>query len=413
MKKILISALLALTAAAHAATKVPVQMLDTTGSTAGQVVVSGGAAVAPSWGSVPLGGITSVPANTVLANATGVSATPAAFPMPSCSGANNALRWTSGTGFTCASGIALTTSGINQFAATTSAQLASVISDETGTGALVFANGPALTGVPTAPTASAGTNTTQIATTAFVANSYAPLASPTFTGTTTVSNLTATGTLTGITGRLVGVQVFTTANCNPSCTYTPTAGTGRVVAKVMGAGGAGGGCPATTASTVAIGGGGGAGAYAQGLVTSGYSGVTVTVGQGGTGVSGSTGNSGGNSSFGALITATGGSGGSASAAAAAPNQASGGNGNGSSGGQLNGTAQPGALGLASSLGVFYSGSGGSTAFGRGAPGTTGTGAGIAGGPYGGGGGGAGCGASAAAQTGGRGGDGFVEVDEYQ
>src|SRR5690606_4750613 len=57
---------------------------------------------------------------------------------------------------------------LSQFAATTSAQLAGVISDETGSGALVFANSPALAGTPTAPTAAGGTNTTQIATTAFV-----------------------------------------------------------------------------------------------------------------------------------------------------------------------------------------------------------------------------------------------------
>ena len=63
---------------------------------------------------------------------------------------------------------ALTTGTLAQFAATTSSQLAGVISDETGTGALVFAVSPALTGTPTAPTASAGTNTTQIASTAFV-----------------------------------------------------------------------------------------------------------------------------------------------------------------------------------------------------------------------------------------------------
>lgn len=50
----------------------------------------------------------------------------------------------------------------------TSAQLAAALTDETGTGAAVFANSPALTGVPTAPTATTGTNTTQIATTAFV-----------------------------------------------------------------------------------------------------------------------------------------------------------------------------------------------------------------------------------------------------
>jgi hypothetical protein len=40
---------------------------------------------------------------------------------------------------------------------------------QTGTGNNVLAAGPALTGVPTAPTAAAGTNTTQIATTAFAA----------------------------------------------------------------------------------------------------------------------------------------------------------------------------------------------------------------------------------------------------
>jgi hypothetical protein len=41
-------------------------------------------------------------------------------------------------------GLGLTASGLNQFASTTSAQLAGVISDETGTGALVFANTPTL-----------------------------------------------------------------------------------------------------------------------------------------------------------------------------------------------------------------------------------------------------------------------------
>jgi len=50
----------------------------------------------------------------------------------------------------------------------TSAQLAAAVTDETGTGALVFASSPALAGTPTAPTAAAGTNTTQVATTAFV-----------------------------------------------------------------------------------------------------------------------------------------------------------------------------------------------------------------------------------------------------
>ena len=54
-----------------------------------------------------------------------------------------------------------------------SANLLAAVTDETGTGSLVFGTAPTisaanLTGVPVAPTAAAGTNTTQIATTAFV-----------------------------------------------------------------------------------------------------------------------------------------------------------------------------------------------------------------------------------------------------
>lgn len=52
-------------------------------------------------------------------------------------------------------------------------------------GASILA-GPAFTGTPSAPTAAGGTNTTQLATTAFVTSAVspkAPLAAPTFTGT--------------------------------------------------------------------------------------------------------------------------------------------------------------------------------------------------------------------------------------
>ena len=58
---------------------------------------------------------------------------------------------------------------------------------------------PTLTGTPAAPTASANTSTTQIATTAFVMTElgdYAPLAAPAFTGTATGVNLTLSGNLT-------------------------------------------------------------------------------------------------------------------------------------------------------------------------------------------------------------------------
>jgi hypothetical protein len=50
----------------------------------------------------------------------------------------------------------------------TSAQIAAAVSDGTGSDALVFANSPTFTGTPEAPTAEFGTNTTQLATAAFV-----------------------------------------------------------------------------------------------------------------------------------------------------------------------------------------------------------------------------------------------------
>ncbi|MCZ4222515.1 hypothetical protein [Pedobacter rhodius] len=53
-------------------------------------------------------------------------------------------------------------------ASVTSAQLATTLTDETGTGTVVLSASPTLTGTPTAPTAASGTNTTQLATTAYV-----------------------------------------------------------------------------------------------------------------------------------------------------------------------------------------------------------------------------------------------------
>jgi hypothetical protein len=50
----------------------------------------------------------------------------------------------------------------------TSAQIQNSSSDETGTGKLVFSESPTFTGITLAPTAALGTNTTQLATTAFV-----------------------------------------------------------------------------------------------------------------------------------------------------------------------------------------------------------------------------------------------------
>ncbi len=110
-------------------------------------------------------------------------------------------------------GLGLTSSGLNQFAATTSSQLAGVISDETGSGSLVFANSPTLVtpvlGVATgtsfnsitglASTTSPMNGAAAVGTGTTVARvdhvhptdtSRAPLASPTFTGTVTVPSPT-------------------------------------------------------------------------------------------------------------------------------------------------------------------------------------------------------------------------------
>ncbi|MCA2590169.1 MAG: hypothetical protein IM509_05310 [Microcystis sp. M31BS1] len=79
----------------------------------------------------------------------------------------------------------------------TSAQLAAALTDETGTGASVFAGSPALTGTPTAPTAAAATNTTQIATTAHVFAERSNTA--TLTNKTLTSPVVNGGTISGIT----------------------------------------------------------------------------------------------------------------------------------------------------------------------------------------------------------------------
>ncbi|MDQ2079475.1 hypothetical protein RA307_04710 [Xanthobacteraceae bacterium Astr-EGSB] len=76
---------------------------------------------------------------------------------------------TNATGLPVGTGISGLGSGVAAFLATpSSANLAAAVTGETGTGALVFAASPALTGAPTAPTAAVDTSTTQIATTDFV-----------------------------------------------------------------------------------------------------------------------------------------------------------------------------------------------------------------------------------------------------
>ena len=88
---------------------------------------------------------------------------------------------------------------------------------------------PTFTGTPAAPTASAGTNTTQLATTAFVNTSFAPLASPTFTGTAIAPTPSAGDDSTKIATTAYVVNEFAPL-ASPTLTGTPagptaTAGT--------------------------------------------------------------------------------------------------------------------------------------------------------------------------------------------
>ena len=122
------------------------------------------------------------------------------------------------------------------------------------------------------------------------------------------------------TGRLLNVQVITSSG-----TYTPTTGTNSVVVEAVGGGGGSGGVPATSSTQSGISGQGAPGAYAKARYTSGFSGVSVTIGAGGTaGTTSTAGGTGGTTSFGALLTCPGGGGSPFGSVSATQNNASGG-----------------------------------------------------------------------------------------
>lgn len=207
------------------------------------------------------------------------------------------------------------------------------------------------------------------------------------------------------------VQIFTASG-----TYSSTAGITKIVVEVSGGGGSGGGCGATSSSQGAAAGGGGAGAYAKGLLTSGFSGgIAVTVGAGGAApaAGANAGNDGGASSFGSLIAAPGGKGGYAGTAYTPPavnggcptqSVATGGN-------LINAAGGAGAPGFVLGSTVVIGGIGGQSFFGGGGQGS-GNAAGHSAASSGAGGGGASAIRSGSAASGGAGGNGIVIVYEY-
>jgi len=210
-------------------------------------------------------------------------------------------------------------------------------------------------------------------------------------------------------GRLLNKRVFTAPG---AVTYTPTAGTNSVLVELVGGGGAGGGTAVTGVGEVAAGAGGGAGGYAAKRITSAFSGVTLTVGVGGTGFFDGAGSNGGTSSFGALVTATGGTGGSHGASTVANGfpQGSGPGGVGASG-DVNAVGGAGLYALY--FATATSGLGGQSYFGGGAVWITGTNNGNSGvSPGSGGSGGVQSLSSAGTTKGGNGAPGMVIVWEY-
>lgn len=182
MKRLLIGALASLFAIAASATTLnPVGLLNPTGSTSGQAIVSTGASSAPAWGNVSATALAAQAANTVIGNATASSASPTPITVTGCNGAAQALQWTNGSGFGCNSGIA--TSGANSNITSLSGLSTALSVSQGGTGATSSAS--ALTNLGAAPTAS-----------------------PTFTGTVTAAALTASGLITP--SSTVGIKGTTT-----------------------------------------------------------------------------------------------------------------------------------------------------------------------------------------------------------
>jgi hypothetical protein len=149
--------------------------------------------------------------------------------------ANNTLTLTgtdaSSVAFGAGGTVAYTANKLSAFAATSSSELAGVISDETGSGALVFGTSPAITTSLTTPsTTFALVNTT--ATTVNFAGAATTLSIGAATGTTTVNNaLTVAGDLT-VSGTTTTVNTETinladnviTLNSNEAGTPSQNAG---------------------------------------------------------------------------------------------------------------------------------------------------------------------------------------------
>jgi len=154
-------------------TLVPVQLVNPTGSSSGQAIVSTGSSSAPAWGGIGVNGIAPIAANTVIGNATNSSASPTALAIPSCSGTGGALQWAAGTGFTCevnifasppSTGYGSTTAApvsattISASSTITPSQTNGIVGTTTNNNANSGSYGEYLTGTTTGSSATSGTS---------------------------------------------------------------------------------------------------------------------------------------------------------------------------------------------------------------------------------------------------------------
>lgn len=215
-------------------------------------------------------------------------------------------------------------------------------------------------------------------------------------------------------GRLLNIRYIVTTG-----TYTPTAGTTAIYVQGVGTGGNGGGSTTNNSTACTACGGGGSGAYAEAYYTSGFSGVTVTIGALGA-VNYGTGATGATSSFGTLMVLSGGAGGPAVASTNATVYLESGGGAGGTAtlsGQVSGVTSQGNYGFGGKVfgGSATSGIGASSVKGNGGGNGSASSGGAAGGTASGrgaGGGGAAMPISSTQQYGGNGSLGMFVVWEY-
>lgn len=209
MKKTILPLLLSLISlSAFSATLNPVQLLNPAGSSSGQTIVSTGSSSAPGWATVPLSGLSSVAANTVLANFTGSSAAPTAFAMPSCSGSTNALQYSSGSGIICGSGYVVSGSAASLGSVSTTTSVT------VGNGLTVSAGGASITGGMTMAT-----------------GAITPVSTLGITGTTTNNNAVAGAVGEYVTNSATGTSLTTATTANAT-SVSLTAGDWEVTGTV-------------------------------------------------------------------------------------------------------------------------------------------------------------------------------------